>query len=50
MDEKWPEKSFLIFLNLFSFGSTDVLKRTESPDPANSSSLGKMVWEGFGQL
>lgn len=42
------ERSFLKFFYLFSFGSTDVLKQTKSPDPANSSSLGKMVWEGFG--
>lgn len=47
-EESVKEVFFFNIFYLFSFGSTDVLKQTQSPDPANSSSLGKMVLEGFG--
>lgn len=42
--------NFLFIFFLFSFDFTNMLKQTQSPDPANSGSLGKMVWDGFGEL
>lgn len=42
--------NILFIFFLFSFSSTGMLKKTQSPNPANSSSLGKMVWDGFGEL
>lgn len=53
MDEEWVKEVFLKFLcifSLFAFGSTDMVKQTQSLDASNSISLGKMVWDGFGEL
>lgn len=50
MDEEWVKEVGFFFSFLFSFGSTDVLKQTQSPYPENSSSLGKMAGDGFGEL
>lgn len=60
MDEEWVKKvlislcvgsfSFLFIYFLFSFGSRNVLKQTQSPDPANSTCFVKMVWDGFEEL